>query len=488
MRSVFVAALLIVPSIAATQETASDTLLTVNHYLDWEQVADPQISPNGAQIIYTRRWVNKLEDRWDSGLWIMNADGSHERFLVKGSNARWSPDGTRIAYFADGEPKGTQLFVRWMDAEGATSQITHVSENPASLSWSPDGRSLAFTMLVKSETPWKISMPMAPEGAKWTPAPRVVDKLHYRRDRQGFVEQGTTQIFLVPAEGGTPRQLTSGDFATSELGGFNAPNYDWTPDGTTIVFDGLREADADHRYRESYLYAVDVPTGKVRQIVSKKGGWSRPVVSPDGSGVFFALGEHGTSNIYFAGLKGGSRRVTEGDQMLSLTSLSRDLTGVGIRADANHPPDVARFSLRAGRAQPVTQLTNVNADVLQGIKLGTEETIWYASTGGARVQGWIIKPPGFDRTKKYPLVMEIHGGPHGMYNGAFSYQLQNFAANGYVALITNRRGSTGYGSAFGNAIERAYPSVGYDDLMAGGGNVGGRGGNHNPRGDVGGGA
>jgi dipeptidyl aminopeptidase/acylaminoacyl peptidase len=524
MRCVLLAALLIVPTVASSQETASDTLLTVNHYLDWEQVADPQVSPAGSQIIYTRRWVNKVEDRWDSALWIMNADGSRNRFLVKGSSARWSPDGTRIAYFADGEPKGTQVFVRWMDVEGATSQVTRVSETPSNLSWSPDGRSLAFTMLVKSETPWKISMPMPPEGAKWTPAPRVVDRLHYRRDRTGFVEQGTTQIFLVPADGGTPRQLTTGDFATSELGGFGAPNYDWTPDGRTIVFDGLREPDADYRYRESYLYAVDVQSGTIKQIVSKKGGWTGPVVSPDGrsvaftghdygtfsyradevwtvgidgsgmralttydrdpgavrwspdgSGVFFALAELGTSNVYFAGLRGGNRKVTDGDQMLSLASLGRDLSGVGIRSDATNPPDVARFSLKAGARSPVTRLTSVNADVLDRIRLGSTETVWYASSGGARVQGWIIKPPGFDRTKKYPLIMEIHGGPHGMYNGAFSYQLQNFAADGFVVLITNPRGSTGYGSSFGNAIERAYPSVDYDDLMAGVDTVVGRG-------------
>src|SRR5258708_9795836 len=110
-----------------------------------------------------------------------------------------------------------------MDAEGATTQVTRVSETPANLSWSPDGRALAFTMLVKSETPWKISMPIPPEGAKWTPAPRVVDRLHYRRDRTGFVEQGSTQIFLVPADRGTPRQLTTGDFPTSELGGLRRP-------------------------------------------------------------------------------------------------------------------------------------------------------------------------------------------------------------------------------------------------------------------------
>src|SRR5262249_55465580 len=127
---------------------------------------------------------------------------------------------------------------------------------------------------------------------------------------------------------------------------------------------------------------------------------------------------------------------------------------------------VARFSLKAARA-PVSRLTSVNADVLERIHLGATGTVWYTSTGGTRGEGWIVKPPSFDRTKKYPLVMEIHGVADGMYNGALRYEHQTFAANGYVVLITNPGGSTGYGSAFGSAIERAYPSVDYDDLMAG---------------------
>jgi dipeptidyl aminopeptidase/acylaminoacyl peptidase len=514
------AALLLAPVLVGAQETASDTLLTVNHYLDWEQVSEPQVSPDGSQIVYTRRWVNKVEDRWDSALWIMNADGSRNRFLVKGSSARWSPDGTRIAYLADGDPKGSQVFVRWMDAEGATSQITRVAESPAGLSWAPDGKAIAFTMLVKKEDAWRISMPSAPEGAKWTPAPRMIDDLHYRRDRTGFIEQGTTQLFLVPADGGTPRQLTNGEFEVSELG--TGLNYDWTPDGKTIVFDGLREPDADYRYRESYVYTLDVATGAVRQLVTTKGLWSNPEVSPDGrsvaftgrpygtwsykanevwvvgidgtgmralttydrdpsglewapdgSGVYFVLAETGTSNVHFAGLRGGARNVTEGTHMLSLGSIARDLTAVGTLSDPDDPGDVVRYSLR--KPQPITRLTNVNADVLARVRLGRVEQVWYASTGGARIHGWIVKPPGFDPSKKYPLIMEIHGGPHGMYNVGFNYQFQNFAANGYVVLYTNPRGSTGYGSPFGNAIERAYPSVDYDDLMAGVDTVVGRG-------------
>src|SRR6266851_3205488 len=149
---------------APAQETASDTLLTVDHYLDWEQVSDPQISPDGSQIVYTRRWVNKVDDKWESALWIMSADG------------------TRLLYLADGEPKGTQIFVRWMDAEGASSQVTRVTETPTDAKWAPDGKAIAFVMLVPDSTLWSISLPKPPEGAKWTPAPRVVDDLHYRQD------------------------------------------------------------------------------------------------------------------------------------------------------------------------------------------------------------------------------------------------------------------------------------------------------------------
>src|SRR5439155_460202 len=177
------AALALLPAAAVrAQETASDTLLTVDHYLDWEQVNDPQLSPDGAQVIYTRRWVNKVEDKWESALWIMNADGSHNRFLVKGSDARWSPDGTRILYLADGEPKGTQLFVRWMDAEGASSQVTRVTEKPADPRWAPDGKAVAFETGERDSTPWSNALPERRERAVRQAAPRVAEDLLARPD------------------------------------------------------------------------------------------------------------------------------------------------------------------------------------------------------------------------------------------------------------------------------------------------------------------
>jgi dipeptidyl aminopeptidase/acylaminoacyl peptidase len=521
-----VALIAVLPGPIRAQETASDTLLTVTHYLDWEQVSDPQLSPDGSQIVYTRSWVNRLEDKWESALWIMNADGSKARYLTKGSSARWSPDGSRIAYFADGEPKGSQVFVRWMDAEGATSQITRVTESPSDLRWAPDGRSLSFAMLVRHTTPWAISMPAAPTGANWTAAPRVVDRLHYRQDRVGFMEDGYLHLFLVPAEGGTPRQLTSGEWnAGARFDGLaSGVGYDWTNDGKAIVVDGFKEAGADRNYRVSRLYVVDVVSGAIRQLTARPGTWNHPVVSPDsrtvaftgydsadvsyraqelwvialdgsgmrkisgdldrdpgnilwapdGGGLYFTAGDRGTANVWFAALAGGgARQVTSGTHMLSLSSIDRNLNAVGSQSDPANPPDIVRFNLR--RPAPATPLTDVNADVLARIHLAKVQEVWYASSGGARIQGWIVTPPSFDASKKYPLILEIHGGPHGMYGVGFNYMFQNFAANGYVVLYVNPRGSTGYGSGFGNAIYHDYPSVDYDDLMAGVDTVIGRG-------------
>ncbi len=507
----------LVPRAAA--QVPSDTLLTVKHFLDWEQVRDPQISPDGTQIIYTRRWVNALEDKWESALWIMNADGSKNRKLVEGSNARWSPDGTRILYLAEGEPKGTQLFVRWMDAEGATSQVTRVQESPRNPTWSPDGRSIAFVSIVPDKTTWSIDLPSAPEGGTWTKAPRVVDRLHYRQDRAGFTEPGFSHLFVVTADGGTPRQLTSGKWNVGARfdGLFFGATFDWTPDGRTIVFDGLKDDAGDRTYRASHVYAVDMASGAVRQITARPGAWSGPVMSPDGrliaftgydstdatyamdrlwvigldgsglrglstdydrepgqlrwapdgNGIYFVAQDRGSVNVQLASLRGGVQAVTEGVHTLSLSSMAadRNLTAVGIKSDPDEPGDVVRYSLR--RPGQLTRLTRVNDDVLGNKRLGAMEEIWYTSSGGTRVQGWIVTPPGYDASRKYPLIMEIHGGPFAMYDVDFDFDNQVFAANGYVVLFTNPRGSTGYGEQFSKGIDFAYPGVDYDDLMAG---------------------
>ncbi len=187
--------------------------------------------------------------------------------------------------------------------------------------------------------------------------------------------------------------------------------------------------------------------------------------APDGSGLFFDADDHGSRNIQFASTAGGVRAVTTGTHVLTMDSVSSDLVAAGTSSDPDHPAEVVRYNLR--RPQEMATLTSDNAGFLAGKHLAKTEEIEYTSTGNTKVQAWIVKPPDFDASKKYPMILEIHGGPFAMYNVAFNYMFQNFAANDFVVLYVNPRGSTGYGSDFSNGIDHNYPGPDFDDLMAG---------------------
>src|SRR5687767_493220 len=309
------------PPVFAQQR--ADTLFVAEKYLDFEQVADPQISPDGSQVVYTRRHVNKMEDRWESSLWIMSADGSRNRFLTKGSSPRWSPDGSRIAYIHDGEPTGAQLFVRYMDAEGATSQVTRVNEPVGDIRWSPDGKSIGFSMFVPKTNTWKIDMPTAPTGAKWTAAPKYITDLHYRQDRRGFNRPGFTHLFVVPADGGTARALTSGDWSVGARfdGQQSGVSYDWSPDGRTVFVVGMDDRKADMNYRSANIYSVDVASGAMKRVNSQDGVWNGVTVSPDGRKLVFqgypaSKASYLASELYTMN--------TDGSAPQKLTTLDRD--------------------------------------------------------------------------------------------------------------------------------------------------------------------
>jgi dipeptidyl aminopeptidase/acylaminoacyl peptidase len=491
-------------------QEAPPRTLQLETYLDMESVSDAQISPDARRIVYTRQWTDRVNDRRASSLWMMEADGSRSRNLTEGSGARWSPDGTRIAYVQDGEPSGSQIWVRWMDDEGASTQITRLQNGPSDVQWSPDGRWLAFTSRVDDRAEFAgVDLPGKPRGAQWTAEPKVVERASYRRDRQGYIDTGWTHIFVVPADGGTPRQLTEGDWNHSGIA--------WSPDGGEIYFSSNRRDDADRpeNWQESDIYVIDVASGAIRQLTTRAGPDGNPAPSPDGrliaytgddahrdtyrnqkilvmnrdgsavriisgdfdraasdlrwapdgSGLYFNVRRDGYANPHFVSLNGGVRQLTEGKHLLDLSSFARDGTAVGTVATAHEPGDLYRFALSAPERR--TRLTDVNSDVLTGVKLGEVEEIWYDSDGGFRIQGWIVKPPDFDPTRKYPLMLAIHGGPHSMYDGGFNFAFQEHAANDYVVLYTNPRGSTGYGSPFANAINHDYPGADFPDLMRG---------------------
>ena len=509
-------------TVAAAQTPATQrpqNRVQLEQYLDWEDVQNPQLSPDGTQIIFTRRWIDKMNDKWESSVWLMNADGTHQRSLVQGSDVQWSPDGKRIAYIAKGEPTGSQIYVRWMDAEGAVTQISHVTDAPSGLEWSPDGKSIAFLMNVPVRDTWRIPMPTPPKGAKWTEAPKVTSRLNYRSDRVGYTDESYRHVFVISADGGTPRQISNGDW--------NHTGAAFSGDSKWVAFSSLREPNAESAYRKSNIYAANVETGEIKQLTRRNGTSGSPSYSPDGkliafmsadstdhsawaetklwmmnadgsgahvvsgnldrpisgvvwsednTGVYFNVESEGSKNLYFASTAGQFHPVTTGKQMLTVSSVGKTGVGVGLRSTPTKPTDIVTFTVpKTGTTSTFTQLTAVNDDVLAGKELAQTEEIWYKSKDGLRIQGWIVKPPGFDPSKKYPLMLEIHGGPQSMYNVAFNFSRQDHAANGFVMLYTNPRGSTGYGEKFTNEIKNAYPDKDFDDLMAGVDTVIGRG-------------
>ncbi|MDX1578534.1 MAG: DPP IV N-terminal domain-containing protein, partial [Gemmatimonadota bacterium] len=235
--------------------------------LEW--AADPQISPDGTRVAYVRTSLDVMEDRKRSEIWIVDVDGSDHRRLVEGGSPRWSPSGDRLAYLADG-----QIQLRWMDT-GQTATLTQLTESPSGIRWSPDGRRIAFNMLVPYPAPSLATLPKPPEGAEWAAPPILEDRFKNRQDGVGYLDFGHDHLFVVSAEGGTARQVTSGDYEHSSSAA-------WTPEGDALVFSSNRNTDAVHDFRESEIYLVPVDGGPIVALTDRAGPDGSPAVSPDG--------------------------------------------------------------------------------------------------------------------------------------------------------------------------------------------------------------
>ncbi|MGQ9671502.1 MAG: S9 family peptidase [Candidatus Aminicenantales bacterium] len=494
-----------------TEETKKIKLLGIETFMEMEAVGSPTISPEGKNIIFTRTWVDKINDRFNSNLWLIDVEGKRLRELTPGnwrdSAPTWSPDGKRIAFISDRD--GTsQIHVMWLDTR-EVAQLTHVETTPGNLSWSPDGKRLAFTMFIPDEKPiLSVKLPPRPKGAKWAEPAILIDRLSWRSDGRGPLPKGNSHIFIIDAElGGTPQQVTFGDYS------HNDP--EWSADGNRIYFSAVRKPDPEYHADDSEIYAVDLRTLEIKTLTERKGPDRTPRVSPDGkwiaytgydeknytshiaeiylmdaeggnkkrlasglpsspsyliwsqdsTGVFYLMAEKGESNLYFVNLNGHIKKITQGAHYLSGMSLSQTGQAATVRSTPDRPGCLVTFNLV--KPAVLKMLVDLNQDVLADVKLGEVKELWFKSSDGWDIQGWLVKPAQFDPTKKYPLLLWIHGGPWAMYNVAFNWEWQNFAAEGYAVLYTNPRGSTGYGQEFVNGIQYAYPGKDYDDLMAG---------------------
>ncbi len=509
------AAVIVVLVSIAVPHAQKPRVLDADSFMDMETLSDPAISRDGSHVVFTREWTDKVKDQSRSNLWMVDADGSRVRELTSGSwrdsSPVWALDGTRVAFLSDRDGT-TQIHVMYVDT-GEIAQLTHVQRAPAGLRWSPDGKQIAFTTTIPDDDPiLRVELPKRPRGAEWAKPAVLVDRLSWQRDGTGPVEKGYTHIFVVDAiVGGTPRQVTDGKF--------NHGDPEWGADGKTLYVSGTRKPDAEY-VRDSEIYAIDLPTQQIRALTDRRGPDTNPTVSPDGqwiaytgydeknytshlanlylmdksggskrvwadrlnnspadmtwapdgSGVYVAVEEKGSTSIYFAALKPGNgpRKLTDGAQMLTGFSLAENGQAATVRSTPGEPGSLTTFRIQSTQnAASWKKLVDVNADVLAGVKLGAVEEIWYPSKDGLQIQGWLVKPVDFQPGRKYPLVLAIHGGPWSLYNVGFSWSYQNFAANGYAVLYTNPRGSTGYGQDFVNGIQFSYPGKDYDDLMAG---------------------
>lgn len=482
-----------------------------------EVAADPQISPDGSQIAYVRLAQDIMTDRARGNIWLVSADGQRHRPLLSGadsySNPSWSPNGDRLAYVSSAEGRGAQIHVRWMDT-GQTAMLTNLRETPRSLAWSPDGSQIAFSMFVAGEETTLATPPKAPEGAQWAAPAKVVDRLYYRADGRGYLEPGNSHVFVLSADGGTPRQLTEGNYD-------HDGQLSWAPDGTNIVFSANRLEDYEHHPVQSEIWAVALDDGALTQLTDRLGPDFAPSYSPDGTMIAYLgfddrkMGYHNVgayvmdadgSNVRaltadFDGSIGGLRWAgssnrfyvqydASGDRHLAtlsmngaITSIAGDLGGVGLgrpyTSGGFSVADNGAYAYTAGtpyrpadvaagrRGREPRKLTALNDDLFAHKDLGQVEEIRWTSVGGLEIEGWIVTPPDFDPNTKYPLILEIHGGPFTAYGPHFSAEIQLFAAAGYVVLYTNPRGSTSYGYDFANEIHHNYPGQDYDDLISG---------------------
>lgn len=483
-----------------------------------EYAADPQISPDGKTIVYERTGFDIMKDRSKRSLWMINADGSNHHKLTSRetneSSPKWSPSGDRLAFVSSTE-EGSEIYLYWKET-GALARLTQLENSPEALSWSPDGKSLAFVLKVNAEAPVIAKMPPKPEGAKWAEKPRITDRLKHEADGSGYIDPGFTHVFTIPAEGGTPRQLTSGDFN-------HTGSLSWSPDARKIYFSSNRDENWEYEFRNSEVYSVDLNSLAIKALTGRTGPDFSPIVSPDGKhvaylgfedkvqayqidklhlmkpdgsnkrvisealdrsienivwandskGLYFMYNDLGSTKIAHINLNG---KVTDITDQVGGTTLGRPYASGSFSTSEkgkiaftyskpDRPADLA--VVKATRGEPEV-LTAINEDLLSYRDLGKTEEIWYKSSVDNRdIQGWVVYPPNYDSSKKYPLLVENHGGPILNYGPHFSAEIQLFASEGYVVFYPNPRGSTSYGEEFGNLLYNNYPGEDYNDVMDG---------------------
>ncbi|PHS56304.1 MAG: peptidase S9 family protein [Alteromonas sp.] len=495
-------------------ESASNTL-SLKDVFNLEYATNPVVTPDGKHVVYERRSMDIMTDSMRRNLWTIALDGSAHLPILSDSknhfNPVFSPDGAKMAYLSSKEGK-VQVYLKDL-ASNSTTRVTDVAMRPSGMSFSPDGKYLAFAMFTPTKAKPLFNLDFKPKGAKWAETPQYIDQTNFQRDGMGMKRPGNMQIYVVPTIGGTPRQITSGEHD-------HAGTIAWSDNGQQIIISANTSDEADFDMLNSDLFSIDVKTSKVTRLTDMSGPERSPHLSPSGNkiafvgnedngksnqlshlyvmnsdgtgienltseldrsvgaikwadngkGVYFSYDDMGKKSVAYVSLSG---KISTKTSDLGGTSLGRPYTSgdydvtpkgsvVYTASMGDRPADLAIVTSKG----KVKQLTDLNGDVFDHKTVNKPELVELKSSVDNRdLQAWLVTPPNFDPKKKYPLILEIHGGPHTAYGPSYSTEIQLMAAAGYVVLYGNPRGSTSQGEEFASLIDKNYPSQDYDDLM-----------------------
>ncbi len=500
-------------------------LITAEDLYQFNTVSEVRISPDGSQVLYTVQRVDQKTEKKYTNLWVVSTRGGKARQFTTGnqhdSSGRWSPDGTTIAFLSDrgDKEKPAQIYLIPFGG-GEAQQLSHIEGEIGNLSWSPGGKQLLCTVRkLDQET---VEREKDEKKKKLGVVSRHYDRLFYKLDGYGYLPHERTHIWTVDARNGNARQLTDHPV-------YDEISPGWSPDGKWITYVSNRTESPDLTPERTDLFVMPAGGGEARKIPTPLGDKTQPTFSPDGKWIaYFGAEGEGLSyknlSLWVVPLSGDkkARNLTEkydlhadsstindigspermaptwskdgkrlyfnsvlhGSALLKSISFQgdelRDEIGEGgvvgsftfdreqnrlayFYGRLDDPVQIFTCELASGKPR---QLTQLNRKLLDGIDLGTVEEVWFKGPDRNDLQGWIIKPPGFDPAKKYPSIMEIHGGPLTQYGKFFMHEFYYLASHGYVVYFSNPRGGRGYGEEHAKGIYGDWGGVDYADLMA----------------------